>query len=40
MLGIMMIAFASFFKIMNKNTPGIMDEGKQIHYVDEYIGQN
>lgn len=39
MLLIMLIAFASFFKILNKNTPGYLDADKY-HYVDNYVGQS
>lgn len=41
MLSIVIMAFASFFKIMNKNTKGGIDPetNQPYHYVDEYMGQ-
>ena len=39
MLFIMFTAFASFFKVLNKNTPGYTDS-ERYHYVDNYIGQS
>ena len=40
MLIIMLLAFSSFFKILNKNTKGFLDpeEYPEKHYVDEYFG--
>jgi hypothetical protein len=40
MLTILLIAFATFFSIINKNTPGYYKDSDNgaFHYVDDYVG--